>query len=216
MLLSWIAAGIFYLFLACNFKSLSVSIAIIKVTSDWVADTKRILFMPLCFFVFGMCLFALWMTGLACVASISEEPIVSAGPGDQAKVLKWSGLTYFMIYTMVFFAIWMTCFLTSFNEYVTIVAAISWYFSDKTIYDSDGIPGDSEVILGFKWGIFYQFGSIAFGSLILAVVWIVHSILAFVAKRMENASGENPCVKCMIGCCMCIVNCFDRFIRYIT
>ena len=60
-----------------------------------------------------------------------------------------------MVYAMVFGFMWICSFITSFNEYVTIVAAISWYFSDKTIPDSDGIPGDSEVMLGFKWGICY-------------------------------------------------------------
>lgn len=58
-----------------------------------------------------------------------------------------------MLYSMVFFLVWMTFFIISFNDYVTIVAAITWYFSDKTIKDDDGIPGDSEVSLGFKWGL---------------------------------------------------------------
>jgi len=38
----------------------------------------------------------------------------------------------------------------------------------------------------------------------------------FVAKRIENATGENCCVKCLVACCMCCVNCFNRFLKYIT
>ena len=154
---AWVAAGLMYIFLACNFKSLRVSISVIKTTADWVADTKRLLLMPLCFFAFGVLSFVIWISGLACVASISDQTIVAANPGsgDQAKVLVWSGTTYAMVYIMIFGFIWISCYITSFNEYVTIVAAISWYFSDKTIPDDDGIPGDSQVMLGFKWGFCY-------------------------------------------------------------
>lgn len=216
MIAAWTAACLMYCFLACNFNSLRVSVSVIKITADWVADTKRIFFMPLFFFLMGISVMAIWMTGLACVASISSEPIKADGPGEQTKKLIWSTGTTTMVYLMCFGAVWLMCFLTSFNEYVTIVAAISWYFSDKTIYDDDGIPGDSEVMLGFKWGFCYQMGSIAAGSLLLAVVWIISTIMKFIAKRMENASGENCCVKCVIGCIMCIVDCFHRFISYLT
>jgi len=216
MFFTWTAAGIMYLFLACNWNSLRVSVQVIRTTADWVADTKRLFFMPLFFFFIGMGLFAIWITGLACVASMSEKPIVSAGDGRQDKVMEWSSATASMIYLMCFGIVWIITFITSFNEYVTIVAAISWYFSDKTVYDDDGIPGDSEVMLGFHWGFCYQIGSIAAGSLILAVVWIIQTILKFVAKKIEGASAGNCCTKCLLGCVMCVVDCFDRFIRYIT
>jgi len=55
---------------------------VIKTTADWVADTKRLLVMPVCFFGFGVVAFLFWISGLACVASISDEPIVAANPGS--------------------------------------------------------------------------------------------------------------------------------------
>jgi len=218
MFFAWLSAGIFYCFLACNWSSLQVSVAVIKVTSDWVADTKRLIFMPVATLFMGLIVFVIWTAGLACVASTSVDPIVANAPGsgDQAKVLVWTTFTYVQIYMMLFGGVWLAFFLISFNEYVTIVAAISWYFSDKTIPDDDGIPGDSEVYLGFKWGLCYQLGSLAAGSLILAVAWIVTTILKFVSKRVENATGNNCCTKCLIGCIMCFVDCFNRFVRYLT
>lgn len=93
MVISWILAIFFYLFLACNWKSLQVSIAVIKTTSDWVADTKRLLLMPLLFFIVGMVIFFFWALGLAAIASISEKPIESGdnpGSGEQTKTVKWS------------------------------------------------------------------------------------------------------------------------------
>jgi len=90
MLLSWVCAAIFFCYLLCNCKSLAVSIQVIKVTADFVADTKRLLLMPVFFLFLGMLFFFIWVTGLACVASISETDIVSKGPGNQAKIVEWS------------------------------------------------------------------------------------------------------------------------------
>jgi len=214
---AWVAAGLFYVFLACNWSSLRVSVEVIKVTSDWVADTKRLMFMPVGTLLMGIVVFIIWAGGLACIASITSVPIVAdtPGSGNQTKVLIWSTWTYYQVWLMAFGAVWILIFLTSFSEYVTIVAAISWYFSDKTIPDDDGIPGDSEVYLGFKWGFCYQLGSLAAGSLILAVAWVVTHIMGFIAKRLENATGENCCTKCLVGCCMCMVDCFNRFLKYV-
>jgi len=90
MIGSWIAAALFYCYLCCNCKSLSVSIAIIKTTSDWVADTKRLFFMPMIFFVIGMIVFAIWLVGFACVASMSDTAITGKSSANQSKNLEWS------------------------------------------------------------------------------------------------------------------------------
>lgn len=121
-----------------------------------------------------------------------------------------------MLYCMLFGIVWLLFFMLASNEFVIIVAAISWYFSDKTIPDDDGIPGDSEVMLGFNWAFCYHMGSLALGSAVLSVVWIVNTILHFIAKKLEGATAGNCCTKCLLCMCMCIIDCFDRFIRYLT
>merc|ERR1712232_650681 len=60
-ILSWVFAGIWYIFMACNFQSLRVSIAIIETAADWFADTKRIMFVPFMYFIFGVLLVAGWV-----------------------------------------------------------------------------------------------------------------------------------------------------------
>lgn len=82
MLVSWICAAVFFCYICCNCKSLAVSIQVIKTTSDFVADTKRLMLMPLFFLIIGLLVFFVWVTGLAFVASISEEVITAKGLGD--------------------------------------------------------------------------------------------------------------------------------------
>ena len=69
---SWIAALVWYVFLACNFQSLRVSIAIIETAADWFADTKRIMAVPFLYFVVGALIFSGWVGCMVCVSSIGE------------------------------------------------------------------------------------------------------------------------------------------------
>lgn len=71
----WILAGLYYLIMFCNFKSLKVSIAIIETAADWFADTKRIVFVPLIYFSIWVGIFIFWLWGLTCVCSITDDEI---------------------------------------------------------------------------------------------------------------------------------------------
>ncbi len=117
---------------------------------------------------------------------------------------------------MIFGFLWIIAFLIACNEFVVIVSAITWYFSDKTVEDDDGIPGDSDVAYGFKWSLRYHMGSLAFGSFILAVVWVIRIIFEYIGQKMVEASGNNCCTRCLVGCIRCCLDCFDRFVRYIN
>ena len=50
----------------------------------------------------------------------------------------------------------------------------------------------------------------------MAIVWLIRIVFEYVAKKMEGASGNNGCTKCLVGCMRCCLACFDRFIRYIN
>ena len=117
---------------------------------------------------------------------------------------------------MLFMFFWIAAFIMAINEFVIIVAAITWYYSDKDKPDDDGIPGDSDVSVGMWWSIRYHAGTLAAGSLILAIVWMIRAIFEYVSKKMEDATGENGCTKCLISCIRCCLACFDRLIRYIN
>lgn len=139
---------------------------------------------------------------------------ISAGTdGSQFKSIDWSSGTTTMVWYLIFGLIWSISFLIACNDYIIIVSACTWYFSKKS---DEGWEGHSQVWKGFQWIFKYNFGSLAFGSLVIAISAILRDIMEFIGEKMQEASGENCCVKCMISCCMCCVDCTDRFIRYLT
>ena len=68
----WAIAGIFIMMILCFWNSLKVSIAIIETAADYFADSKRILLVPIVFFVSAVLVFAIWMAGVICVHSIGD------------------------------------------------------------------------------------------------------------------------------------------------
>lgn len=47
-----------------------------------------------------------------------------------------------------------------------------------------------------------QSGAIAFGSLVLTLVWFIKWALRYMAKRLKQATGDNKLVKFLVCCCM--------------
>ena len=200
--------------MACNFQSLRVSIAIIETAADWFADTKRIMFVPFMYFILGMLLVAGWVGCMICVGSIGEIKVHDVA--TQTKDVEWDTNTTRMAWFMWFGLFWIIAFIMAANEFVVIVSTCTWYFSRKDIPDDDGIPGDSEVWKGFWWSIRYHAGTLAFGSLLIAVVWMVKSIFEYVGNKVQAASGGNCLVKGLLCCIRCCLDCFDRFMRFIN
>ena len=210
----WIVAVAYFIIIVCNWKSLKVSIAIIETAADFFADTKRVVLVPLFYFFVALIVFGVWLGAIICVNSIGEIKVEDVG--TQSKEVEHSKQTMYMLAYMWFGIFWLIAFLVSCNEFVIIVATCTWYFSDKTEEDDDGIRGDAEVMKGFIWSIKYHPGSIAFGSFLLAVVWTIRAIFEYVGNAVENASGGNAATRCLLKVIRCCLDCFDRFVRFIN
>ena len=170
--------------------------------------------MPLLYFAIGLVCFIAWTFALLCVASIG--PITVDSVATQTKDIEWDDKTYWAMWYMLFGFLWIMAFIISCNEFVVIVSAITWYYSDKTVPDDDGIPGDSDVSTGFWWSFRYHMGSLAFGSFLLACVWVIRIIFEYIGEKMIGATGNNGCTRCLVSCIRCCLDCFDRFIRYLN
>ena len=129
-----------------------------------MADTKRLIFIPLLYFGIAICLSILFLAGLICVSSIGV--ITPESATTQTKDIVWTASTEGCFYFMIFMYLWVMAFCMAMNEFVIIVAGITWYYSDKEIPDADGIPGDSDVTTGMWWALRYHMGTLAAGSLI--------------------------------------------------
>lgn len=221
----WLAAAIYLCTIVCFFSQLRQAIRVIETAADWLADTKRMIFVPLNWFFVASVLFMVWMGGVMCIGTIAEGEITHPEPSlvdgvpidfSQSKTWEWPESVEWILFFEVFGMLWLMFFIMALNEFIIIVSAATWYYSDKTIKDDDGIAGDSEVCYGYTLGLKYHMGSLASGSLILAIIWIFRAIFAYIGKKMEDATGGNCFTKCLVGCCNCCLACFDKFVKYMN
>mmetsp|Transcript_19940 Transcript_19940/g.9280 ORF Transcript_19940/g.9280 Transcript_19940/m.9280 type:complete len:144 (-) Transcript_19940:60-491(-) len=70
------------------------------------------------------------------------------------------------------------------------------------------------VCTSLKWGI-KQGGTMAFGSLLHAIVMVIKWILN-IMKHYAKKTSNNPFVKCLVGCLACLVGCCECILKYIN
>eukprot|EP01059_Diplonema_ambulator_P027443 TRINITY_DN4555_c0_g1_i1.p1 TRINITY_DN4555_c0_g1~~TRINITY_DN4555_c0_g1_i1.p1 ORF type:complete len:526 (+),score=93.63 TRINITY_DN4555_c0_g1_i1:59-1579(+) len=112
---------------------------------------------------------------------------------------------YAMIY-LVFMLFWGMMFLQGLARTTISGAIAEWYFTR----DKKSIPcGNSFKYLG--WCLTYHLGSIALGSLLIAIFKFVNWVLAKAQKEADNCV-----VKIIVGCVQCICGCIERIIAFVT
>ncbi|XP_034942044.1 choline transporter-like protein 1 isoform X2 [Chelonus insularis] len=60
----------------------------------------------------------------------------------------------------------------------------------------------------------YHIGTIAFGAMIIGVVRLLRSMIAFVQNRLKHY--DNSCVKGLLWCCQCCMWCFESILKFLT
>lgn len=114
-----------------------------------------------------------------------------------------------MLYYL-FGGLWCHALVGAFGQFVIASACCMWYFSQGT-GQSCILPVSRSFWRGFR----YHFGSICFGSFLLAVVRLVRIILYYIQKQAEKG-GKNKIVVMIIKCIQCYVLCFERFIEFLN
>jgi hypothetical protein len=97
------------------------------------------------------------------------------------------------------------------NNYVVMVTASTYYFtSTREEY------GSGQVKTGLRWAWVHNFGSLAFGSCIIAIIFTIRVIVYYVCKKAEHASGDNAAVKCISCLVQCLLKCLEEIVEYIN
>ncbi|XP_049887592.1 choline transporter-like 2 isoform X2 [Pectinophora gossypiella] len=60
----------------------------------------------------------------------------------------------------------------------------------------------------------YHLGTVAFGSLIIAIVRVIRVILEYIDHKLKKF--DNPFTRCLMCCCKCFFWCLENFIKFIN
>ena len=113
-----------------------------------------------------------------------------------------------LIAAQAFVFIWMYEVIVALHNYVIICGVCTWYFTSTQ--DSAGY---FSLCKGLGWALRYNLGSLAFGSLIVSLVWILRVMFEWIASKVDEPG--NALTRCISTCCRCCLDCFHRFIKFL-
>ncbi|XP_039518664.1 choline transporter-like protein 2 isoform X2 [Pimephales promelas] len=110
----------------------------------------------------------------------------------------------------VFLFFWCANFVTALGQMTLAGAFASYYWALKKPDDIPAFP----LCASLGRSLRYHTGSLAFGSLILAIVQIIRVLLEYIDHKLKGA--ENKFAKFLLCCLKCCFWCLEKFIKFIN
>jgi solute carrier family 44 (choline transporter-like protein), member 2/4/5 len=198
-----------YIFYMCN--KIRLAIAIMKVGTQYIRDVWLSLCISPCCFILIVGIYAYWVA--ACLYLYSSGSLTSSSGTSPFASVNWDNNARSAFYFEFFGILWVNAFLLALGQFILASSVCIWYFS----VNSDS--GPQRPISRSLWRAFrYHLGSIAFGSLILAIVWAIKYILMYIQGKIKQtgASQNSKVVEWILRILTCYVLCFERFIKFLN
>nr|CAD7394408.1 unnamed protein product [Timema cristinae] len=185
-------------------KRIALVITLFKEAGKAIQNMPLLLFEPfLTFFMLG-CTVAVWV--FFCILVESSGSLYAAGIDKYyykkdtiMKVTRWYNL---------FGLFWFTQFIMGCQHMVIAGAVSKWFFTrNKSSLDSP-------ILKSFKNLVRYHLGTVAMGSLLIALVQMVRVVLTFVQNRLKGY--DNSVTRCMFKCCQCCLYLLEKFLKFFT
>ncbi|XP_076455047.1 choline transporter-like protein 2 isoform X2 [Babylonia areolata] len=116
---------------------------------------------------------------------------------------------YLQIYNL-FLAFWLLNFVIALGQITLAGAFASYYWAFDKSKDVPTFP----VAASFYRSIRYHLGSLAFGSLLIAIVQLIRVFLEYLDAKLKGS--ENPAAKFFIKCLKCCFWCLEKLLKFIT
>lgn len=234
-IVSAILLGVSILLLIIVAKRLCVAIELIKEASRAVGAMMFTFIWPFIPFLLQLGTFFFWLTSAiylasmgtpqaySTVVSVSKDGtnILSRIPCNESTsesmekfcdFVRYGGDNYttYLELFVLFMTFWIINFVTSLNQMVLSGAFASYYWAFNKPNDVPRFP----IIYSFGRALRYHLGSLAFGSLIIAVVQLVRVILDYIDYKLRDSN--NKVAKFMLKCMKCCLWCLENFLKFLN
>eukprot|EP00092_Neocalanus_flemingeri_P022536 GFUD01024438.1.p1 GENE.GFUD01024438.1~~GFUD01024438.1.p1 ORF type:complete len:770 (+),score=149.75 GFUD01024438.1:193-2502(+) len=140
------------------------------------------------------------------------KPCIDSCPEAMCQFVKYTKNKDYswMQFVNVFGLYWGVFFFSAFGEIVLAGVFSQWYwtFNKKT-----DLPDCSLGTAMWNATVFHL-GTIAFGSLLIAIIRMIRTMLEYVERKCKRFN--NDLTKCLIWCCKCCLWCLEKFMRFIN
>ena len=214
----WVAVALYILFavclcgVCCFFTTIALCIAVLKCAAIFVRQHFMIVFIPIIFgcLLFGFAMFAMFV--LLFLWSIGEVVKRDSLPLGQVK---WDTNMRALIWIHLYTALLNGCFLLYYGQFIIVCSASLWYFNQG----AETADHPSPIKTSAYWGIRYHLGSLAFAAVLLSIIYMVKLVLMYIQYQADKLGAkklDSKVVKFVLCLMMCIVDCFERFVKFIN
>nr|XP_054769652.1 choline transporter-like protein 2 [Lytechinus pictus] len=230
-----VVLAILLLMTLCLCTRIRIAISLIKEASRAIGHMISTLFWPILPFLLELIVVALW----ACIAvylatSHQAMYVVYNAPSDYGLANGTScdvatfasnnttatcgfqeyALPYYTIYLQfynLFMFFWLVNFMIALGQITLAGAFASYYWAFTKPQDIPAFP----LFKSFYRSIRYHLGSIAFGSLIIAIIQIIRVLLEYVEQKLKG-KADNDIVKYIIKCLKCCFWCLEKIMKFLN
>ncbi|XP_050071888.1 choline transporter-like 2 [Anopheles maculipalpis] len=104
---------------------------------------------------------------------------------------------------------WCICFVSAFSEMVLAFTFATWYWTRQ----KSRLPF-FVLTRGVTRTIFYHLGTLAFGSLIIAICKIIRAFLEYLDHKLKRY--DNGVTRAILCCCRCFFWCLESFLKFLN
>ena len=113
----------------------------------------------------------------------------------------------------LFMVLWLMGFQNAVAYLVMALAGVYWFFSAPGDDKSVSSPICSGVAVAYR----YHVGTLAFGSLLMAIIAFARLMLTLLEKRLRAMGDKASVLCCLCICCAkCCLACLERIVKFIT
>lgn len=126
------------------------------------------------------------------------------------RSFSWTQEQYYMIFYFLFGLVWIKEIITAWGSFAISHAVVVYKWTEESQY----LP----LSRGYKNGLLYHLGSLAFGAFIIGVLKVLTAILSYLAKQFKSDSQDpvNMASKALLYCCTCCLGCFTKIMELVN
>lgn len=204
-------SGFFLLMMICCCNRIRLAVAVCKVAGQFVIRCCQVMFVPI---FLAAILIGMWACCLLCmIYLLSSTTFYVASSSDIFTSVKdYSDRSLLELYYFVFGTLWSSALIQAIGTFTIASAVCMWYYNHGANAELD-----SPVSRSLKMAFRFHFGSLAFGSFILAVVQFLQMVVELVKKQAEQSGADqNKCFEYAINCLRCCLACVERIVQFLN
>ena len=176
----WGVAGLLFIILLCCCSRIRLAVAVCKCAGQFVARVCGIVLVPIWQTIFVV---ILWVAAIIAIIWLASSATFVARQTDGnwdvfTSVSSYADEKLIYLYYFVFGTLWTNALFQAMGIFVIASACAMWYYAH-----GPGQELDSPILRSYKMVFRYHMGSLAFGSLILAIVQFMQLVVEAFKKQ---------------------------------